>query len=322
MGKAGVHGPEIIREEGRNAVMRVGSFRWEFPDHFSPEDVADPVLRLKLMDERGIDIAGVSVTPPFYLYWIDHDLAISFTQAVNDSLARFCSAAPDRLFFMASLPFQDPEAAVAEIVRATTELGAKGLNMGYNPCGRSMADAHFYPVYERAESLRLPIFMHPLAEGQEGDPGDKQGEEATDWHKDGLLQGVAGFLNQETLAVARLMLGGVFDDFPGLNFCIPHGGGAIPYQFGRFAEAARREPVKAKKPIVEYLHNFYFDTVVHDLRARRLLVEVMGADNVVVGSNLPGWDAVDGFKFTEELGLDKADEAKIMGGNAARLFKL
>ena len=270
----------------------------------------------------GSDVAGVTVTPPFYLYWIEHDLNISFTEAVNDSLARFCAASPDRLFFMAGLPFQDPKAAVAEMDRAVTTLGAKGLNMGYNPCGRSMADEHFFPVYERAEALDLPIFMHPLVEGQEGDPGNRRGENATDWHKDGLLQGVGGFINQDTLAVATLMLGGVFDDFPKLKFCIPHGGGAIPYQFGRFAEAARREPVRAKKPLEEYLHNFYFDTVVHDLRSRRHLVEFMGVDNVVVGSNLPGWDAVDGFKFTEELGLDRADEAKIMGGNATKLFKL
>jgi aminocarboxymuconate-semialdehyde decarboxylase len=224
---------------------------------------------------------------------------------------------------MATLPLQDIPESVREIDRAVA-LGAKGLNIGYNPCGHSLASEWFYPVWEKATQADLPIFIHPAAEGQDADDAEGAGsdDDKYDWHRGALLLGVEGFLHQETLAVASLMLGGVLDDFPSLKFCVPHGGGAVPYQFGRFEEAARREPVRAKRPLKEYLKNFYFDPIVHDVRARKLLVDFMGPDNVIVGSNFPGWDMNNGFNFIEELDLSRADKDKIMGGNAIKLFHL
>jgi aminocarboxymuconate-semialdehyde decarboxylase len=134
---------------------------------------------------------------------------------------------------------------------------------------------------------------------------------------------LAGYLHGETVAFATLLYGGVLDEFPNLKICLPHGGGAVPYQFGRFEWAAGVTPgVKSKKSLREYLSNFYFDVVIHDVQARQYLVEFMGADNLVVGSNFPGWDAVNGFEFVEELNLTDGDSEKIVSGNATRLFKL
>jgi aminocarboxymuconate-semialdehyde decarboxylase len=325
-GKAGRHGPDITQEPGGPFVMRIGSFSWALPPNMSPESLDDPAIRIEGLDSRGVDMAGISVTPPFYLYNIEPDLAASFSAAVNDSMAKYCSAYPDRLFFMATVPLGQVDAAVAELQRANG-LGARGVSVGYNPCGRSLASEYFWPFYEAAETLGMPLFMHPEALGQDSDNADKSSDddERYDWHSlIGLMEGqLGGFLYGDTVSCGLLMLGGVFDSFPNLNVCITHGGGAIPYQFGRFEYAARIEPsVRCKKPLAEYLPNFYFDTIVHELRSRQFLVDYVGADNVVVGSNFPGWDGVNGFEFAEELDISRADKDKIMGGNAKRIFRL
>jgi aminocarboxymuconate-semialdehyde decarboxylase len=316
MGAAGTYGPEIIVDNDIS-VLRVGPYRAELGTSFKSADdllerMSDPTRFIAGMDERGIDKVGVTVSPLFYLYWSEPEIGVPFSQLMNDCLADFCAHAPDRLFFIPTLPLQDVDASVAEVDRAIGQLGGKGINIGSDAAGRTLDDEAFWPVYERLQAHNVPIFIHPYPLPMADGVRDSYN-----------LSWIVGYTYQETMAFAHLVLGGVFDDFPDLRVYITHGGGAVPYQIGRIEEAFRTMPgVRAKKSPRDYLRNFYFDILVHDLAARRFLVEFMGVDNLVVGDNYQGWDATNGFELLEELGLDKDAAEKIAGGNAMKLFGL
>ena len=315
IGKAGKYGPErTIDAEGR-VTFRVGPYesRSEPGKGLIPNPQGpNPVARLAGMDEKGIDVMGVTVSPLCYLYWAEPEIGIPFASVVNNSLAKFCSVNPDRLFFIPTVPLQDIDASLKEFDRAVA-MGGKGVSIGTdNIAGRGLDDETMLPLFERVAKSDLPIFLHPYPSGIESGAIDRYN-----------LSWITGYVHQETVAFCHLTFGGVLDRFPDLKICIPHGGGMVPYQFGRLDYAMQRMPdVKATKPLREYLRNFYFDTVIHDLAARRYLLDFMGADNLLVGSNYLGWDAVDGFKMIDELSLSENDHRKIAGENAARLFKL
>lgn len=320
MGHAGTYGPELIETAGSTA-LRVGSYTLDLGNYATLTHM-DPANRVKVMDRQGIDIVGVTVTPLAYLYWLPPEQGIPFASIVNDELAKFCSYDTSRFFFIPTVPLQDIDASVAELRRARA-MGGRGVNIASEALGKSLADPYFMPLYREAAASATPLFVHPYPIGQDGDPGAEEvGKGVHDWSHAGLMQWMAGYLHQETLAVASLMLSGVLDRVPDLKVCIAHGGGAIPYQFGRFEYAAERMPNDAKRPLREYLPNFYFDTVIHDPRARRFLVDFAGPDNVVIGSNTPGWDAIDGPKSVRELGLESEVEQKLLGTNAVHLFGL
>jgi aminocarboxymuconate-semialdehyde decarboxylase len=318
LGTAGKYGPELVETDEGGAALRVGPYesRVSGGRGLSAERmrrVADPSVRIAEMDEIGIDKMAISTSPLFYLYWAEDDVRVPFVANLNDALAEYCATAPERLFVVPTLPLPNVEASIEEVRRAVSA-GARGINIGTSDLGDGLEldSKELWPLYEEIESQGLPLFVHPhpltMATG------------ALDRYN---LSWIVGYTYQETLAVANLTLGGVFDDFPGLRAIIPHGGGNAPYQWGRLAEAQERQPdVRSKKPIAEYLPNLYFDILLHDVEARRFLLEFAGADQLVVGSNFGGWDAANGFALLDEMKLAEEEHDKIAGTNAAELFGL
>ena len=322
-GKAGPYGPEMVRDDNGGVSIRVGSWRITGGALSEPPapTMFDPAVRIREMDEAGVDVMGVSPSPLWYLYHAESAVGVPWAQLNNDLLARFCDFAPHRLFFMALLPMGDIGASLEEIERATAELGARGVNIGTDDiAGRNLDDEYFDPIWQRLSELDIPIFLHPAPVGQSDPDFDLEAHQ----RRDRLgLSWTAGYVYRDTLAVCTLIFGGVLDRYPALRICVPHGGGFVPFQIGRFAwYGERSKAARNERPFEEYLANFYFDTIVHDARARRYLYEIVGADNLVVGSNWAGWDWVDGFSFAEEMSGDHDDLAKIWGGNARRIFKL
>jgi aminocarboxymuconate-semialdehyde decarboxylase len=271
------------------------------------------------MDEKGIDMIGVTISPLFYLYAGEPDIATPFALAQNDALARYCAAAPSRLFFMPTLPLQDMDASLEEVARAVTELGGKAINIGaHNVAGRELDDEYFYPLWGKCEELDIPVMLHPEPSGF------IQGARALT-----AAEYLLDYCYQDTLAPLTMMVGGVFDHFPRLKVYCTHGGGFLPFQWRRFEiftedkiGSGRMGTIKMKKALRDYLPNLYLDLLIHDLPARQLAIDLVGADNVIVGDNFDGADSADGFQFVEELCLSKNDEAKIMGENAKQLLKL
>jgi aminocarboxymuconate-semialdehyde decarboxylase len=318
LGKAGRYGPEIdVSDDGRGAmrvgpyVSRVSSGRGLTADALLR--MGDASVRLQEMDERGIEKMCVSVSPLFYLYWAEPEVAVPFAHVQNDALANYCAADPARLFFFSTLPLPDVAASIEEVHR-TKAMGARAVNIGTDDLGGLELDSEeLWPLYDAISKAGLPIFVHPYPSPMaEGRP-DKYN-----------LSWIVGYTSQETTAFARLTLGGVFDDFPDLQVSITHGGGAVPFQIGRLEMGREVQPdVRAKKPVAEYIRtNLWFDILVHDVAARRFLLETVGADRLLVGDNYGGWDAADGFAMLDELALPAADAEKIAWRNAEALFHL
>jgi len=326
-GKAGDLGPELIWYEDGGASMRIGTRFTKMATIDSLEEAKiigkramtekvvkgtyDPHVRLAEMDEKGIDVLGVSLNAQMYFYNIEARLACAFHAAANDGLAEYCAVAPDRFFFMATLPLQDIDASKVELDRVIA-LGARGIHLGAHSIGgRELYDEDFWPLYARIAEAGLPIFIHPYPFELVGVPPTR------------FAGPMLEFPYQSSMAAANLMLSGALDAVPTLNVCISHGGGFLPYQFGRIETFAKLNPaVRAKKPLREYLPQLYFDNLIHEPTARKYLVDWTGAANVLVGDNYGGMDSADGFAYLEELGLADEDARAICGGNAARIFRL
>jgi aminocarboxymuconate-semialdehyde decarboxylase len=220
---------------------------------------------------------------------------------------------PDRFVALATLPLQDPDAAATEVDRAIGDLGCRGIYLGTNIRGTELTEASFLPVFERIHELRAPIFLHPI--------NVIGAQRLTSYYFHNLL----GNPFDTAVAAANLIFSGLLDRFPRLEICLPHAGGALPYVIGRLDHGweVRQECKALKKPPSSYLRRFTYDTISHDQDALRYLIDLVGADRVLMGSDYC-FDM--GYEHPVEvitgLKLSRADQKKILGGNAKRLLRL
>ncbi|HXK26747.1 MAG TPA: amidohydrolase family protein [Candidatus Binatia bacterium] len=269
-------------------------------------------LRLKEMDAQGVAVHALSLMPPM-VYWADGALGNRLARLVNDAMAAASGAHPERFVFLATLPMQDPEAAVNEVNRAVTQLGARGIYLGTNVRGKELTDPSFLPVFERIDALRVPIFLHPL--------NVIGAQRLTSYYLHNLL----GNPFDTAVAAANIIFSGLLDRFPKLKICLPHAGGALPYLIGRLNHGwkVRQECKALKKPPSSYLRRFTYDTISHAPKSLSYLIDLVGADQVMMGSDYcfdMGYERP--VKAVTALKLSRPDQEKILGGNAARLLRL
>ena len=269
-------------------------------------------LRIKEMDAQGVAAHALSLMPPM-VYWTDGALGLRLARLVNDAMAGASRAYPERFVFFATLPMQDPEAAFSEVSRAVTQLGARGIYLGTNVRGKELADPSFLPVFERIDALGVPIFLHPL--------NVIGAQRLTSYYLHNLL----GNPFDTAVAAANIIFSGLLDRFPKLNICLPHAGGALPYLIGRLNHGwkVRQECKALKKPPSSYLRRFTYDTISHAPESLRYLIDLVGADRVMMGSDYcfdMGYKRP--VKAVTVLKLSRGDQEKILGGNAARLLRL
>jgi len=265
------------------------------------------------MDKRKVRMHALSLTAPM-AYPADGPLGLQLAQVWNDAAAEMARAYPDRFVVLATLPMQEPGAAVSELDRAVTQLGCRGIYLGTNVRGKELTDPSFLPVFERIHGLGLPIFLHPL--------NVIGAQRLANYHLHNLL----GNPFDTAVAAANLIFGGLLDRFPRLQVCLPHAGGALPYLIGRLNHGwkVRQECRALKKPPSSYLRRFTYDTISHAPESLRYLIKLVGADRVMIGSDYC-FDM--GYERPVEVitrlrGLTRADRAKILGANAARLLRL
>ena len=269
-------------------------------------------LRLKEMDAQGVAVHALSLMPPM-VYWANGDLGNRLARLVNDAMAGASHAHPARFVFLATLPMQDPEAAVNEVNRAVTQVGGRGVYLGTNVRGKELTDPIFLPVFERIYALRVPIFLHPL---------NVIGvQRLTSYYLHNLL----GNPFDTAVAAANIIFSGLLDRFPKLEICLPHAGGALPYLIGRLNHGwkVRQECKALKNPPSSYLRRFTYDTISHAPESLRYLIDLVGADHVMMGSDYcfdMGYEHP--VKAVTALKLSRTDQEKILGGNAARLLRL
>jgi aminocarboxymuconate-semialdehyde decarboxylase len=264
------------------------------------------------MEERGISKLVLSQPAHMYMYWTG-EFGTEYARIVNDELAAFCAARPDKFDWWALVPLGDPDAAPAELERAVTQLGAVGMMMGgTNLGGHELYDECYEPLWETLVELDVPSFVH----GYNQSVAHDQSEDKFD------LTSVLGMPYDETAGMWNLICGGVLDRYPELRFYVTHAGGFFPYHLGRFEQTNKTMAPDAvnERPVADYLVNFYFDPDVHDPIMRRALVEQIGVDRFVYGDNLGGADNFHG-DLTDGIGLSDEDRESIRTGNALRLLK-
>jgi aminocarboxymuconate-semialdehyde decarboxylase len=259
-----------------------------------------------------------------------------FARVANDGMAEMCRKWPKEFpAFVASLPMNNPRAALEEMDRAIRRLGARGIQVISSVAGRPLDDAEFFPVFERATNHHdVPIWMHPARPASRADyPGEPKSKYEI-WQ-------VLGWPFESSVAMARMVFSGLFDKLPKLRIITHHCGGMIPYFSGRAetlwaqlgsrsAEGDEAQVLKnLKKKPIEYFKMFYGDTVLGGAAAPLACgIAFFGADHVVFASDCP-FDPEggpmfirEGIRSIEELGLAEGDKRKIYFGNAMRLLKL
>ncbi|MEY2874214.1 MAG: hypothetical protein RLZZ373_1585 [Pseudomonadota bacterium] len=269
--------------------------------------------RLADMEAMGVDVQVISPSPTQYYYWAEPALAREIVRVQNEAIAALCTRYPARLAGLATVALQHPWLAVEQLTHAVEVLGLKGLEISTSVNGRELDDPALQPLWARAEALGALVFIHPF--------GTTLGERTATHY----LVNTIGQPLETTIALSRLVFGGVLDAHPGLKIIAAHGGGYLPTCVGRSDHAWRVRPEAAaqtRKAPGEYLKRIWFDTVVHDAMALRHLVDRVGASQVVVGTDYPfdmgSYDVhalVDGTP-----GLSEAEREAILGGNAAALI--
>ncbi len=271
--------------------------------------------RLKDMDKMGIDVQAISTSPAQYYYRIEPDLCRQTSRLVNERLAEIVASHPDRFVALGTVPMQEPQLAVAELEYCMNELGFRGLEVGTNVRKAELSDERFNPIWAKAEELGAIIFLHP------------SGFTDTSRLKEHFLTNVIGNPLDTTFALSHIVFGGVLERYPGLKFVAAHGGGYLGHYPARMDHAYKVRPEchdHIKRPPSYYMKKIYFDTMVFGEPQLEHLVNLWGADHVVIGTDYPydmGWykpvDFVNGGKS-----LTRAQKDQIIGGNAAKLLGL
>ena len=279
-----------------------------------PKGFFDLEARKKELAGMGVDGQIISPTHHLFMYSAKLDVAEKASRVQNNGISAVCRQEPDRFYGNATLPMQDPASSVKEMERAYSELGMKGIEIGTNIAGKNLDDESLYQVYEKAQELGMPIFVHP---------NDFLGPERLQKYYMGI---VVGTLAETTVAVTSMIFGGVFNKFPKLKMIFCHGGGAIPFQVGRLKHAVSiRDELKGSDIDVDRsLKNVFFDSVVFDDEALKFLIEKTGSDNVLLGTDYPfnmgNWHTVK--DLANHKAIPAAAKEQIFLGNTKRLYRL
>ena len=271
--------------------------------------------RIADMDRMEIDVQAISTSPLQYYYATEPDTGRKICRMINERLAEITATRPDRFVPLATVPLQEPGLAVAELEYCMKKLGFRGMEIGTNVRGVELSDARFEALFAKAEALGAVIFLHPV--------GFTEASRLTRH----FLTNVIGNPLDTTVALSHIVFGGVLERHPRLKFVAAHGGGYIGHYPARMDHAYRVRPEchdHITRPPTHYLKKVYFDTVVFSEAQLRHLVNLWGADHVVIGTDYPYdmgyYKPVD---FVERArALTRAQKDQIIGGNAAKLLGL
>jgi aminocarboxymuconate-semialdehyde decarboxylase len=270
--------------------------------------------RLQSLADRDIDLQLVG-PPPRFVCNLTGDLDVNFSRALNMGTQAMVSASGGRLGGLAAIAWAEPDKAAAELERMVNEHGFKGAIIGTSAGGMVLDRPEFDPIFAMMDKLGLLVFMHST-------PGARN-----DALNDYTLRVLVGYPFEMTLAVSRLIFGGVLERYPNIKLVLSHGGGTLPYLKGRlnrgyFAPKYEYNPqchAHISKPPGEYFQQIYFDTCVLSPQSLRFLVQVVGVDRVVFGSDFPfeigDADGKVGLQAINEM--PAGDRERIMGGNIA-----
>lgn len=283
---------------------------------FLPWQILGP-SRLDDMDARRIDTQVLSINR-FWWYRADASLAEDIVNLHDQTLSNWCSRYPDRFTALCSVALQHPELAAEQLTRAVREYGLRGASIGGTVLGESVSSRQFDPFWAAAESLDVPVFMHPNNGAYIAADGSLAGN--------GDLGNIIGNPLETTVFLTRLIFDGTFDRFPRLKICAPHAGGYLPSYMGRTevaCEVRNTANCQNRRPPSEYLRRqVFFDSMVFSDEGLRHLIAEVGASQVVYGSDMPfNWpDTIDLVVDADYLSAD--EKRAVLGGNLEKLLRL
>jgi predicted TIM-barrel fold metal-dependent hydrolase len=286
--------------------------------------------RLAGMDEAGIDVAVLSLQPPFPIEETDEKKAEIACKAFNDAAARAVADHPDRYSAFGAVPIGDAKIAVDELERAIKDLGFPAVMIGTRTKLGFMSEEANWPVWEAAESLGIPVYMHPglppkaIIDTYYADLGPMLGL--------GMTTAIWGWHVDTGMHTLRCILRGVFDRFPKLQVIIGHMGEAMPFMLGRLEErfagiAAAMPPgfeQPFEKPIRQYFRdNIHFSTSgFFDNESLICAISAVGADRIMLAVDYPFSKNIDARNFIDNAPINDDDREAIAHGNADRLLGL
>jgi 4-oxalmesaconate hydratase len=322
-----VHGhyttaPPRLREWRQAQIASIGR-RFDEPLRIGDDEIRESLLpaQLKLQKERGTDLALFSPTASGMAHHIgDASTSRQWTRAVNDLIHRVCKLFPEEFAGVCQVPQSPgvpPANCIEELERCVEELGFVACNLNPDPSDGywtdpPLIDHWWYPFYEKLVELKVPAMIHVSSSCN------------PNFHGTG-----AHYLNGDTTAFMQFIQGDLFKDFPTLTFVIPHGGGAVPYHWGRYrgiAQSLGRESLRE-----HLLGNVFFDSCVYSTAGMELLVRTIGADNVLFASEMigavKGIDPQSGHYFDDTKRyldaiewLSEEERQKIFEGNALKVY--
>ncbi len=275
--------------------------------------------QLRLQQERGSDLTLFSPIAGLMSHHLGNErTSLEWARVSNDNVKRVCELFPDNFVPVCQLPQSPgvpPANSIPELRRCIEELGFVGCNVNPDPTGgywtgKPFTDREWYPLFEAMCDLDVPGMVHVAASCN------------PNFHGTG-----AHYINADTSVFMQILQSDLFKDFPTLRLVIPHGGGAVPYHWGRYRGMSLE---MVDRPLEGLLDNIFFDTCVYHLPGVELLTKVIPADNVLFGSEMIG--AVRGRdpntgeyfddtkKYVDALPLSETDKAKIFEGNARRVY--
>jgi len=275
----------------------------------------DYLAQLSQLATVGIDAIVLSTLPYVNFGACEEKTVVWASQRINDGFAEIQQEYPGRIYGMGMVPLPYGRAAAAELTRAKQELGLRAVQILSSIEGRDLDDPEFLPFFERAEELQVLVLVHPDVRVRRNRL-DKY-----------YLQNLIGNPLETAIAIASLIFGGVLERFPDLKLIFAHGGGVAPSLIGRWRHGHSNRPEPRSTftgSVDEMFSRLYFDTVVYDPKVLRFLVDTVGADHVLLGTDHSGdmssWRDVPQLRSLDFL--TENQKKQILGGNAARLLGL
>jgi len=277
-------------------------------------------LRLKEMDEAGIDMQVLSHGAPS-MQNVKGDVAVEMGRRVNDRLAQIVAQKPDRFAAFAALPTADPAAAADELARAVERLGFKGAMIHGTANGVFLDDKRFWPIFERAQKLDVPIYLHPSIPMQ-----TVMDAYYKDYVKDFpmVIRAAWGFTVETATQALRMVLSGVFDAYPQLKVILGHLGETLPFLIWRVDQSLSRPGAGRSLSFRDTFSKHFYLTTSGNFSNPALLccVQEMGVDRIMFAVDWPFVANPLGTRWMETVPLCDEDKVKILSGNAQRLLRM
>ncbi len=302
-----------LKEQAKNPESYIGKIYEQLCD------LGDK--RIAEMDAAGIDVQVLSLNSPG-VEQLDAGEARKIARETNDFLANAVKSHPQRFAGFATLPTADPKAAAIELERTVRDYHFKGAIINGHVKGRYLDNKMFWPILERAEALEVPIYLHPTQPPQAVIDASYSGFDPAVTNM--LIGAGWGWHIETAIHVIRLILGGVFDQYPRLQFIIGHLGETLPFMMQRLDRIMNTETTKLKRPISAYLReniHYTFSGFNYTSTFLDLLLEV-GVDRIMFSVDYPYASMAQGREFLNKLSISTADKERIAHGNAESLLKI